>query len=79
MTMLVPSVFVIILCDSSAILQLTWVSSSLTDLVGKDNLEYGGWERAVTYLPLTVIAGMVQIQITSQQEDNVVGYYIIGR
>ena len=58
--MLVPSVFVIILYGSSAIPQLTWVSSSLIDTVGKGKLEYGGRERAVTYLPLSHIAGTVQ-------------------
>ena len=60
MTMLVLSVSVIILVDSSAIPQFTWVSSSLIDTVVKDQLQNGGHEKAVSYLPLSHIAGMVQ-------------------
>ena len=42
--------------------QLTWVSASLVDTIGQDKLYYGGRERAVTYLPLSHIAGTVPTQ-----------------
>lgn len=58
--------------------QLTWVSSSLIDTVGKDKLEYGGKEKAVTYLPLSHIAGTVQTQSIIHQKDNIVSHCIIG-
>lgn len=39
--------------------QLTWQAGALVDTIGKDKLLPGGRERAVTYLPLSHIAGAV--------------------